>query len=51
MLQELYTEFNGQFGADARMAPTNSLSKKAKTLLSGHCKRYEDPGNVDKLMA
>jgi hypothetical protein len=48
MLQELYTEFNSQFGADARMAPTNSLSKKAKTLLSGFCKRYEDPGNVDK---
>ena len=48
MLQDLYTEFNSQFGADAKMAPTNSLSKKAKTLLSTHCKRYEDPSNVDK---
>lgn len=48
MLQELYTEFDAQFGADAKMAPTNSLSKKAKTLLSSQCKRYEDPSNVDK---
>lgn len=30
------------------MAPTNSLSKKSKNLLSGHCKRYADPSNVDK---
>lgn len=48
MLQELYADFNDQFGADAKMAPTNSLSKKSKNLLSGHCKRYEDPSNVDK---
>jgi hypothetical protein len=48
MLQELYAEFSDQFGADAKMAPTNSLSKKSKNLLSGSCKRYEDPSNVDK---
>eukprot|EP00545_Synedropsis_sp_CCMP1620_P007912 CAMPEP_0119002816 /NCGR_PEP_ID=MMETSP1176-20130426/145_1 /TAXON_ID=265551 /ORGANISM="Synedropsis recta cf, Strain CCMP1620" /LENGTH=227 /DNA_ID=CAMNT_0006954343 /DNA_START=128 /DNA_END=811 /DNA_ORIENTATION=+ len=48
MLQELYADFNDQFGPDAKMAPTNSLSKKSKNLLSGHCKRYEDPSNVDK---
>lgn len=48
MLQELYAEFNDQFGGDASMAPTNSLSKKSKNLLSGFCKRYEDPSNVDK---
>lgn len=48
MLQELYTDFNAQFGDEAKMAPTNQLSKKSKTLLSGFCKRYEDPSNVDK---
>mmetsp|Transcript_7472 Transcript_7472/g.17099 ORF Transcript_7472/g.17099 Transcript_7472/m.17099 type:complete len:158 (+) Transcript_7472:484-957(+) len=48
MLQELYTDFNDQYGADAKMAPANSLSKKSKNLLSGFCKRYEDPSNVDK---
>jgi hypothetical protein len=48
MLQELYADFNDQFGGDAQMAPTNSLSKKAKNLLGGYCKRYEDPTNVDK---
>lgn len=48
MLQELYHDFNEQFGTDAKMAPTNSLSKKSKNVLSGFCKRYEDPTKVDK---
>mmetsp|Transcript_2681 Transcript_2681/g.3979 ORF Transcript_2681/g.3979 Transcript_2681/m.3979 type:complete len:245 (-) Transcript_2681:268-1002(-) len=48
MLQELYTQFQDRFGGDAAMAPTNSLTKKAKELLSGECKKYEDPSNVDK---
>lgn len=48
MLQELYTEFNDQFGPDAKMAPTDALSKKSKNLLTSYCKRYEDPSNVDK---
>merc|ERR1711915_1136090 len=29
-------------------APTNSLTKKSKELLSTECKKYEQPGNVDK---
>ena len=48
MLTEMYGEFNDKFGGDAKMAPTNSLSKKSKTLLAGFCKRYENPSNVDK---
>eukprot|EP00548_Thalassiothrix_antarctica_P000237 CAMPEP_0194145822 /NCGR_PEP_ID=MMETSP0152-20130528/18853_1 /TAXON_ID=1049557 /ORGANISM="Thalassiothrix antarctica, Strain L6-D1" /LENGTH=244 /DNA_ID=CAMNT_0038846169 /DNA_START=28 /DNA_END=762 /DNA_ORIENTATION=- len=48
MLQELYTHFIDRFGGDAAMAPTNSLTKKSKELLSGQCKKFEDPSNVDK---
>ena len=48
MLQELYKEFNSKFADDVKTAPTNSLSKKSKTLLAEFCKKYEDPKNVDK---
>jgi len=51
MLQELYEEFNGKFGSDAKTAPTNALSKKAKSMLGAKCKKYEDPKNVDKAQA
>mmetsp|Transcript_31503 Transcript_31503/g.44719 ORF Transcript_31503/g.44719 Transcript_31503/m.44719 type:complete len:245 (-) Transcript_31503:1198-1932(-) len=48
MLQELYKDFDAQFGQDAKMAPPGSLTKKSKALLGGYCKKYEDPSNVDK---
>lgn len=48
MLQELYTGFTGKFGADAKTAAENSLSKKAKSVLQEVCKKYEDPSSVDK---
>lgn len=48
LLQELYTEFNGKFGPQAKTAAENSLSKKAKSMFSDICKKYEDPSKVDK---
>ena len=48
MLQELYTDFSSKHGAAAKTAAENSLSKKAKAVLSEACKKYEDPSKVDK---
>ena len=48
MLQELHIEFSAKFAQDFTTAPTNSLSKKTKTLLAEKCTKYEDPKNVDK---
>jgi hypothetical protein len=48
MLQELYTDFSAKYGAAAKTAAENSLSKKAKAVLSECCKKYEDPSKVDK---
>lgn len=47
-LEELATEFSAKFGADAKTAKENALNKKAKKILTPICKKYEDPGNVDK---
>jgi hypothetical protein len=48
MLQELYKDFSGKFGKEAKTAAENALSKKAKTVLTDCCKKYEDPSKVDK---
>eukprot|EP00934_Nitzschia_sp_Nitz4_P007723 Nitzschia sp. Nitz4//scaffold150_size53981//43658//44517//NITZ4_006685-RA/size53981-processed-gene-0.19-mRNA-1//1//CDS//3329537095//7713//frame0 len=48
MLQELYKDFTAKYGDAAKTAAENSLSKKAKTLLTDVCKKYEDPSKVDK---
>jgi hypothetical protein len=48
MLQETYKQFMPKHGAAAKTAAENSLSKKAKSVLSDACKKYEDPSKVDK---
>jgi vesicle-associated membrane protein 7 len=48
MLQELYKEFSGKYGKEAKTAAENALSKKAKIVLTDCCKKYEDPTKVDK---
>jgi len=48
MLQELYKDFSSKFGDAAKTAADNSLTKKAKAVLSECCKKYEDPTKVDK---
>jgi CHASE3 domain sensor protein len=49
-LEELATEWSSQFAADAKKAAENSLNKKSKKTLQAMCKKYEDPGNVDKAL-
>jgi hypothetical protein len=48
MLQELYKGFMAKHGAAVKTAAKDSLTKKAKTVLSEACKKYEDPTKVDK---
>ena len=48
MLQELYKEFMAQYGKAANTAAKDSLTKKAKSVLSDVCKKYGDPSKVDK---
>ena len=48
MLQDLYKDFSAKHGDAAKTAAENSLSKKAKPVLSEVCKKYEDPSKVDK---
>jgi len=48
MLQELYKEFMAQYGKAAKTAAKDSLTKKAKSVLSDVCKKYGDPSKVDK---
>jgi vesicle-associated membrane protein 7 len=48
MLQELYKEFMAKHESAAKTAAKDSLTKKAKTILSDICKKYEDPTKVDK---
>lgn len=48
MLQDLYTDFTAKHGAAAKTAADNSLSKKAKSIFSDVCSKYEDPTKVDK---
>jgi Synaptobrevin len=48
MLQELYKDFSAKHGDAAKTAADSALSKKAKTILSECCKKYEDPSKVDK---
>ena len=48
MLQETYKEFVGKFGGEAMSAKENSLNRKAKTILSAACAKYEDSTTIDK---
>lgn len=48
MLQELYSSFTEKFGDEAKTAPVGSLNKKAKTILSSACQKYDDLDKVDK---
>jgi len=47
MLTELYGQFSDKFGLQAAAATTNSLSRKAKSLLESICRKYDDPENTD----
>jgi CHASE3 domain sensor protein len=49
-LEELATEWSSQFASEAKKAAENSLNKKSKKTLTAMCKKYEDPGNVDKAL-
>lgn len=48
MLQELYTAFMDAYGSSVKSAIENQLSKKAKSVLSDVCNKYNDPKSVDK---
>lgn len=48
MLQELYKEFMAKHGSAAKTAAKDSLTKKAKSILSDVSKKYEDPSKIDK---
>ena len=48
MLSETYTDFMGKYGADAMSAKENALNRKAKTMLSSVCTKYEDSTSIDK---
>jgi len=50
-LTELYEQFVPKFGAAAKTAAENSLSKKSKSILKDVAKKYEDPSKVDKTAA
>lgn len=47
-LEELASEFTQKWGPEAAKAKEDGLTKKAKTILTAICKKYEEPGNVDK---
>lgn len=49
-LEELATEFTAKFGSETKGAKENALNKKSKTIMQAMCKKYEDPGNVDKAL-
>lgn len=51
MLTELYSPYSDQFGLQIKSATTNALSKKSKSVLSDHCKKYDDSSKVDKASA
>jgi len=48
MLTDLYGEFSNKFGQQAKSAPANSLTSKARSLLTAKCKKYDDLSKVDK---
>ena len=48
MLQELYTDFMDKFADKAKTATANELTKKAKSLLTEACQKYDDLDKVDK---
>jgi len=51
MLTELYKEFKPKFGAAAKTAQTNTLSKKAKDMMKKSADKYSDLNKVDKAAA
>lgn len=51
MLTELYTPYSEQFALQAKSATNGALTKKSKSLLSQHCKKYDDSSKVDKASA
>lgn len=51
MLSELYDQFSKNFGAAARAAAANSLTKKCKPMLSSICQKYDDLKQIDKTSA
>lgn len=51
MLQELYGDFNKQYGTEAQTAAANSLTRKCKNMLTAICKKYDDVSKVDKAQA
>ena len=48
MLQELYTNVMNKFPTEVATAVENGLTKKAKTILSDACAKYDDLNKVDK---
>ena len=51
MLTELHNEVVNKFGDELNSAKENALNKRAKTIMSNTCKKYEDSANVDKAQA
>jgi hypothetical protein len=51
MLAELYPPYSEKFSLQVKAATTNALSKKSKSLLQEHCKKYDDSSKVDKASA
>ena len=48
MLQDLYTDVMNKFPTEVATAVENGLTKKAKSILSASCAKYDDLNQVDK---
>lgn len=51
MLSELYDKFNQSFGSESKTAAANSLTRRAKSLLTSTCEKYDDLKQIDKTSA
>jgi len=51
MLADLHPPYSEQFHLQFKAATTGALTKKSKSLLSQHCKKYDDSSKVDKASA
>lgn len=51
LLTDLYSVFTPKFGAEAKTAQTNALSKKSKKMLQDIASKYDDLEKVDKAAA
>lgn len=51
MITDVYKEYKGTFGEEAKTAKTKTMTRKSKTMLTSYCKKYAVPQSVDKASA